>query len=166
MTSTAAYEQAAHRARTIAEVARDRFADGPIRAVILTIAARMDDAARGFDAAALTPASVELFDLAATEVFMAEEEAIGCPAARFPDVFGNYILAPVDGRKLPMPEPLYPLDPEHAVRETDLRNRLEQLHADTAQQADHPAQWLRSVLTAWQKHMRLADSVRAHNGRP
>lgn len=71
MTSTAAYRQAAQRARTIAYVARDRFADGPIRAAILTIAASMDEAARELDAAAIT-APAEVPDSAASEVFMAE----------------------------------------------------------------------------------------------
>jgi hypothetical protein len=165
VTSTAAYRQAAQRARTIAEIARDRFADGPIRAAILTIAASMDEAARELDAAAIT-APAEVPDSAAMEVFMAEQYAVDCPAARFPALMGEYVLAPIGGRTLPAFDALRPLDAAHAVRETDLVNRLEQLHADTAWQADYPDQWLRTVLMVWQKHMRLADEVRVHNGRP
>lgn len=89
-----------------------------------------------------------------------------CPAARFPALMGEYVLAPLGGRTLPMPEELRPLDPAHALRETDLRHRLEQLHADTELQADDPDTWLRTVLMVWQKHMRLTGEVRVHNGRP
>ncbi|MFF4902189.1 hypothetical protein [Streptomyces sp. NPDC001068] len=165
MTSTAAYLQAAQRARTIAYVARDRFADGQIRAAILAIAACLDEAARELDAAATT-APAQVPDSAASEVFMAEQHAVDCPRTRFPALLGEYVLAPLGGRTLPMPEPLRPLDAERAARETDLVNRLEQLHADTEMQADAPDTWLRTVLMVWQKHMRLADEVLATNGRP
>jgi hypothetical protein len=163
-TITSPYAQAAHRARIIAETARDRFADGSIRMAILTIAAHLDAAADHF--AAVPPGTQGLPTEATEELFRAEQAAVDCPATRFPPELGEYVLAPLVDRPLPMPAPLRPLDPAHTLRETDIRNRLVQLHADTAAQFGRPAQWLGSVLRTWQKHMRLADEVRVHNGRP
>lgn len=163
-TITTPCTQAAHRARIIAEVARDRFADGTIRVALLTIAAHLDAAADLF--AAVPPGTQGLPTEATEELFRAEQAAVDCPATRFPPEFGEYVLAPLVERPLPMPALLHPLDPTQALRETDLRNRLAQLHADTEAQAERPAQWLGSALRTWQQHMRLADSVRARNTRP
>ncbi|MEU6462207.1 hypothetical protein [Streptomyces sp. NPDC046976] len=159
------HANAAQRARTIAYVARNRYADGPIRAALLTIADHMDRAATHFDA--VHPGAHEGLPTEATEeLFLSEQVAVDCPATRFPAELGEYVLALLVGRALPMPAPLHPADPQRALRETEIRNRLVQLHDDTASQWARPEEWMRSVLTTWQKHMRLADEVRAHNARP
>ncbi|WP_330342624.1 hypothetical protein [Streptomyces sp. NBC_00557] len=164
-TFTTPHAQAAQRARTIAEIARDRFADGPIRAALLAIAAHMDRAADHLETM-LPGADKALPTQAAEQLSNAEHIAAKHPAARFPAELGAYVLAPLAVRALPLPAPLHPVTPRLALRETDLRNRLIQLHEDDDHQEDYPEEWLRSVFTTWQKFMRLADEVRVDNLRP
>ncbi|MFI5990355.1 hypothetical protein ACIBAC_00675 [Streptomyces sp. NPDC051362] len=154
----AAYAQAVQQARTIAEIARDRYADGVIRSALLTIAAHLDMAAVHLADDALMEATEALIS--------AEQVIVEHPMTRFPALLGEYVLAPLEGRPFPMPHPLRTSRPEDAMRDTDVRNRLAQLHADPTGPTERPEQWLRAVLNTWQKHLRLVDSVRAMNARP
>ncbi|MFE5923159.1 hypothetical protein [Streptomyces sp. NPDC056468] len=100
------------------------------------------------------------------ELYIADTLAYNHPATRFPGDFTEYVKAPVTGRTLPFPDPLNPLADWLAVRETDLRNRLEQLHADTAHADNDVAEWLTAVFTVWRDWMKLAGEVRVDNERP
>ncbi|MGW2421494.1 hypothetical protein ACWC0C_19970 [Streptomyces sp. NPDC001709] len=160
---------AAQRARVIAEIARDRYTtDHAIRTALLAIAERLDAAAREFDAVPPN-AGAELPTEATEALFMAEQIAVDHPAARFPAELGEYVLMPLVDRPLPLPARLNPADPEFAdfaQRETDLVHELHLLHADEPHQFERTDDWLRQVFKVWQKHLRLADEVRVHNGRP
>lgn len=159
------YTQAANRARITAAVARDRYAGPETMAVLHRIAEHLEAAAGHLDAHE-PGAFVDLPFEASEELWKADWLAEEHPATRFPVAFTNYVLEPLSGRPLPFPEPLNPVTDRFALRETDLRNRLAQLHADGELMAEQPDEWLRTVLTVWRDWMRLADEVRVDNGRP
>ncbi|MFJ4084962.1 hypothetical protein ACIP2Z_39215 [Streptomyces iakyrus] len=174
MSTTAApfvgqYAQAAQRARTVAEIARDRFtADDNVRAALYTIAARLDAAAREFDA--VPPGAYEELPTEATEeLFMAEQIAVEHPAALFPAELGEYVLVPLVDRELPFPRRLNPVNPgfaKFAQRETEQAHALHLLHADGPHQWERTEDWLHQVFKVWEKHLRLEAEVRVDNGRP
>ncbi|MFI7415284.1 hypothetical protein ACIBU0_42290 [Streptomyces sp. NPDC049627] len=174
MSTTAApfvgqYEQAAQRARTVAEIARDRFTTDPrIRAALLAIAERLDAAAREF--AAVPPgAYTELPTEATEELFMAEQIAVENPAARFPAELGEYVLVPLVDRELPFPRRLNPVNPEFAQfaqREAEQAHALHLLHNDGPHQWERTDDWLRQVFKVWEKHLRLEAEIAVDNARP
>ncbi|MGW0334297.1 hypothetical protein ACWD0J_20920 [Streptomyces sp. NPDC003011] len=161
--------QAAHRARVVAEIARDRWADpATMTALRITMAGHLDAAAAHFDA--VPTGYDEGVPTAATEeLFRAEQIAVERPAGRFPAELGEYILAPLVDRDLPFPARLDPVRPEFedfAQRETDLVHALHVLHADDEHQRERTEDWLRQVFAVWQAHARLAGEVRVDNARP
>lgn len=158
-TFAAQYAQAVQRARTIAAIARDRFAGQDTMAVLDRIARHLDDAAQFLDAHEAGPV-IDLPIEACEALWEADTLAEQHPQARFPVDFTNYVLAPLSGRPLPFPEPLNPVTDEFAVRETDLTNRLRQLHDDGELMTEQPDEWLRTVLTVWRDWMRLSGEVR------
>ncbi|MGW0191146.1 hypothetical protein ACWDV7_36210 [Streptomyces sp. NPDC003362] len=157
---------AAQRARTIADIARNRYTTDPaIRAALLAIAGHLDTAAHEFDA--VPPGTRSKIPNEATEpLFLAEQIAVDHPATRFPAVLGEDVLVPLVDRDLPLPARLNPTDSKFARREADLLHVLLALHADGPHQFQRTDDWLRQVFTVWQQHMRLADEVRIHNSRP
>ncbi|QOV40224.1 hypothetical protein IM697_18555 [Streptomyces ferrugineus] len=173
MTTTAPfldqYRQTAQRARVVAEIARDRYTtEDSIRAALAGIAARLDAAAREFEA--VPPGAYEELPTEATEeLFMAEQIAVDHPAALFPAELGEYVLVPLVDRELPFPRPLNPARPEFAKfaqREAVQAHALHLLHADGTHQWERTDDWLRQVFKVWEKHLRLAAEVRVDNGRP
>lgn len=174
MSTTAApfvgqYEQAAQRARTVAQIARDRFTTDPgIRAALYAIADRLDAAAREFDA--VPPGAYEHLPSEATEeLFMAEQIAVDHPAARFPAELGEYVLVPLVDRELPFPRRLNPVNPkfaQFAQRETDQAHALHLLHDDGPHQWERTDDWLVQVFKVWEKHLRLEAEIAVDNGRP
>ncbi|MER7952027.1 hypothetical protein ABTY59_32015 [Streptomyces sp. NPDC096079] len=159
------YAQAAQRARVIAETALDRFAGPGTIQVLVRISGLLEAAALFLDDE--QPGPYVSVPVEATEaLWKADTLAEEHPDTRFPEGFTNYVLHALTGRPLPFPAPLHPVSDRMVLREIDLRNRLSQLHADTEQQAARPDEWLRAVLTTWQKHMRLATEVRVDNARP
>lgn len=163
------YRQAAQRARVVAQIARDRFADNPvIRAALVAIAQRLDHAAREFEA--VPPGAYEELPTEATEeLFRTEQIAVDNPAVRFPADLGEYVLVPLVDRELPFPGRLDPVNPEFAdfaQRETDLVHALHRLHADGDHQWERTDDWLRQVFRVWEKHLRLAGEVHFDNARP
>ncbi|MET9776224.1 hypothetical protein ABZ023_18520 [Streptomyces sp. NPDC006367] len=165
MSTTTPHALAAQRARVIAQIARDRYAPPATRPVLETIAGYLDTAAHHLETD--TPGALVSVPVEATEaLWHADRLAEEHPATRFPTDFTNYVLHQLTGRPLPTPEPLNPTRPALAEREQSLTWRLRSLHADTATQAQHPAEWLYSALGLWQRLMRLADEVRVDNARP
>ncbi|MEU2969017.1 hypothetical protein ABZ687_29070 [Streptomyces ardesiacus] len=156
---------AAHRARVIAEIARDRFAPPAAFAALQGMAALLDVAAAHFDA--VPPNAPRELPTEATEaLFLAEQVAVDHPAARFPAELGEYVLAPLVNRPLPLPAPLKPRDTgRFAQREADLIHALHLLHADGTHQQERPADWLRQVFTVWRDWMRLEGEIREDNAR-
>ncbi|MCG8971825.1 hypothetical protein [Streptomyces sp. CL12-4] len=164
-TTATPHAQAGQRARVIAEIARDRFAPPATLPILQTIAAHLETAAHYLETD--TPGDLSSITVEVTEaLWLADMLAEDNPATRFPVDFTNYVLHQLTGRPLPFPAPLNPLSSTLAEREASVTGRLQHLHDDTTAQANHPAEWLRAVLALWQKHMRLADEVRADNGRP
>ncbi|MDV6291363.1 hypothetical protein R2F25_38780 [Streptomyces sp. UP1A-1] len=156
---------AAHRARVIAEIARDRFAPPATLAAMRDMAALLDVAAAHFDA--VPPNAPRELPTEATEaLFRAEQVAVDHPASRFPAELGEYVLSPLVCRDLPMPAPLKPRDTgRFARREADLVHALHLLHADYTHQRERPADWLRQVFAVWRDWMRLEAEVREDNAR-
>ncbi|MFF9901310.1 hypothetical protein [Streptomyces longispororuber] len=162
------YTHAARRARTLAEVALDRYTTDPgIRDALVRIALHLDGAAYALEA--VTPGADESSYTDATEeLFHAEQIAVENPAARLPAELSSYVLAPLVDRALPLPAPLHPKSPDFADftrREADLAHALHLLHSDHEHQAQRTDDWLRQVCKVWQQHTRLADEVRADNAR-
>jgi hypothetical protein len=173
------YDHAAQRARGIAGIARDRFADGSIRTALLRIAAHLEAAAAHLEAAAarLDAAAAggdavppggyeELPSAAGRELFLAEQVAVDHPATRFPAELGQYVLNVLTGRPLPFPHRLRPLHHPFVKREAVLLHALHLLHQDTAMMTEAPDEWLRQVFTVWQQHARMTDEIRADRARP
>lgn len=159
------YAQAAQRARVIADIARDRYAGPDTMTILVRIAGFLSSAALFLDDE--KPGPVVTVPTEATEaLWRADTLAEQHTQTRFPEGFTTYVLHPLTGRPLPFPAPLHPVSPALTLRETDTRNRLAQLHADTEQQTERPDEWLRAVMTTWQKHMRLADEIHVDNARP
>ncbi|SEE82884.1 hypothetical protein SAMN05216483_6685 [Streptomyces sp. 2131.1] len=163
------YAQAGQRARTVAEIARDRFTTDPnIRAALYGIAERLDAAAREFDA--VPPGAYEHLPLEATEeLFMAEQIAVEHPAARFPADLGEYVLVPLVDRELPLPHRLNPVNPgfeEFGRREAEQAHALHLLHDDGPHQWERTDDWLRQVFKVWEKRLRLEAEVHVDNARP
>lgn len=164
------HRTAADRARVIAAVARDRFAPPQTLRILSEIARHLSAAADDF--ATYTPSTIpgltghDLPIEAVGELWIAGVLAEDNPAARFPADFTEYVTAPLTGRPLPFPDPLRPVNDRLAARERDLRNRLEQLHADTAHATESVEQWMTAVLKVWRDWMRLADEVGVDNARP
>jgi hypothetical protein len=169
MDATSPYREAADRARVIAAVARDRFGPPETLRILGDIARHLSAAADHF--AAYTPSATpglaghDFPAEAAGELWIAETLAYDHPAARFPMEFTQYVKAPFTGL-MPFPDPLNPLSDRFAQQETELRNRLEQLHADTARATEDVVQWLTEILTVWRDWMRLAEVVRVDNNQP
>ncbi|NML55099.1 hypothetical protein HHL19_35780 [Streptomyces sp. R302] len=164
-TPHALHGEAAERARIIAATARSRYADPTTMTVLLRIAGLLDIAALALDAEQPRPyisVPTEVTEALWKADTLAEEH----PQTRFPADFTNYVLQPLTGRPLPFPDPMNPFSPPLALRELNLRNRLTQLHDDTAHQAERLAGWLAQVLLTWRDLMRLADEVRIDNARP
>lgn len=165
------YRAATDRARVIAKVARDRFADPETMRVL-------GDVARHLTAAADSLATYEPSTLpglaghdvpieAWGELFIVETLASDHPATRFPAEITEYVKAPLGiDRPLPFPAPLNPVSARSSKQETELRGELEQLHQDTARADTDVDGWMTDVCTVWRKWMRLAAEVRADNGRP
>ncbi len=161
--------QAAHRARVVAEIARDRWADpATMTALRITMAGHLDAAAAHFDAVPV--GCDEGVPTAATEeLFRAEQIAVEHPTGHFPAELGEYVLAPLVDRELPFPARLDPVRPEFedfAQRETDLAHALHLLHADDEHQRERTDDWLRQVFAVWRQWLSLAGEVRVDNARP
>ncbi|MFI9771868.1 hypothetical protein ACIHJG_34140 [Streptomyces sp. NPDC052415] len=164
MSTTNQFQQAAHYARVIAAIARDRPVPPATLSSLHVIANQLDNAANFLDTDA--PGPLSSLPIAATEaLWLAELFAEDNPATRLPTDFTNYVLHRITGRPLPFPEPMFPLSDRLALQEVELTNRLQYLHDDTDMQVAHPDEWLRAVLSLWQKLLRLAEAVREDNSR-
>ncbi|GAA2439278.1 hypothetical protein [Streptomyces glaucus] len=163
------YAAAAERARILAQIARDRFAPPETLRVLGDIARHLDAAADTL--AAYKPSTIpglaghDVPSEAWEELFIADTLALDHPATRFPTDFTDYVKQPITGRRLPFPDPLNPLADWLAERETALRDRLEQLHADTARADADAAGWLTDVFTALRDWMKLAGEIAEDNRR-
>ncbi|MEU1592722.1 hypothetical protein ABZ468_07645 [Streptomyces sp. NPDC005708] len=165
-TFTDQYTEAATRAGVIARVARDRFAGPATMAALDTIARHLDAAAAHLQA--VPPGAYDTLPAqVCAELDAAETLAAQHPGARLPEGFTHYVLEVLDeSRTVPFPAPLNPSNARDALQETDLRNRLWQLHDDQELMLEAPNTWLETVLTVWRDWERLAAAVRVDNGRP
>ncbi|MGC5042428.1 hypothetical protein ACLQ16_03825 [Streptomyces albidoflavus] len=165
MTTTAHPLQiaAATRARTAANVARDRFTAPNTMRALQFIAAHLDAAATACDA----------YDGTSNAPFMemwrcladARELITMHPDSRLPDTVIDYITAPLTAAPLPTLPRLLPAREQHAAEESVLRAELAQLHADTAAADADTERWFRAVLTTLAKWKRLEGSVTVDNAR-
>ncbi|MEU0002621.1 hypothetical protein ABZ069_37605 [Streptomyces microflavus] len=157
-------EEAALRARVIAEVARDRFAPPKAIDTLLWIAGILDCVAADIldgpsETHGVAPKALE-------GLCSAEALALAHPAARFAPGFTLYVLSPLFGTPLPIPAPLRPVTRRLARREANILHRIVALNADREQSAKHPEEWLRLVMAAWREWVSLAGGVELDNARP
>ncbi|MFD5856117.1 hypothetical protein [Streptomyces chartreusis] len=167
---TSTFRAATDRARVLAQIARDRFADPATMRILGDIARHLSAAADAL--ANYTPSTTpglaghDVPSEAWEELFIADTLAYDHPATRFPGDFTDYVKQPITDRPLPFPDPLNPLADSLAKRETALRDRLEQLHAATARPDVDVAGWLTDVMTVWRDWMKLAGEIALDNERP
>ncbi|MFG3263039.1 hypothetical protein [Streptomyces bobili] len=130
---------AAHRANTIATIARTRAAsparvpNAEGRAALLEIAALLETAAHSlqteepgtWDGIVIT----NTMDWDASHALRtADEIAAAHPAIGFPPLFSQYVTAPVYGNEVDLPPSLLPGGPVLIAREGDLFARLHAIH--------------------------------------
>ncbi|MFJ2225619.1 hypothetical protein ACIOFY_36955 [Streptomyces anulatus] len=161
----ARYATASARARVIADIARDRWTTPETMPVLRRIAEHLDAAAEHLDAHTPGP-FVDLPIEACEALWEADTLAERHPHTRFALDFTNYVLAPLSGRTLPLPDPLRPVSPGLARQEATLVHTIVALHADKERQAEQPTEWLREVMNAWCNWVRLSSAVRLDNARP
>ncbi|WP_030780729.1 hypothetical protein [Streptomyces sp. NRRL S-920] len=155
---------AATRARTAANVARDRFAGPDTIRALQPIAMHFDAAATACDA----------YDGTTNEPFIQMWRSLAAaldlitahPVCRFPETVVEYITAPLTTVPLPTLPRLLPVSEQHTAEETALRAELTRLHADTAAADADPERWFRAVLNILAKWKRLEGAVRVDNSRP
>ncbi|MFN1193304.1 hypothetical protein ACK03K_34135 [[Kitasatospora] papulosa] len=172
-------QAAAHRARTIAAIARTRVASpAPIpdptgRAALLEIADRLDIAAYSFETD--EPGSLDGITITNTvpvDAYLALSEAETIaednPTSGFPPEFGEYVTAPVYGKAVSLPPSLLPGGPVLIAQEGDLFARLLVLHAELAASTapESIAGLLELVFRLLWKHAQLADSIAVDRNRP
>ncbi|MGW3308241.1 hypothetical protein ACWDG9_16830 [Streptomyces sp. NPDC001073] len=170
---------AAHRARTIATIARrsaDSTAPIPLHAhriALLTIAGHLDIAAHSFET---EPPSViggvtvsnESPVGARLALADAEREAVANPGTGFPPQFGQYVTQPLCGNDVSLPPSFLPSRPAQIAEEADLLGRLLAVHAalpfiNVEEVTDA---LLVAAFTLHWKHAQLADVIRADSARP
>ncbi|MFD3514845.1 hypothetical protein [Streptomyces sp. NPDC058657] len=152
------------RARTAANVARDRFAAPETMRALQFIAAHFDAAAAAcdaYDGTSNAPA-LEMWRCLSD----ARELITLHPDSRLPVTVIDYITAPGTGAPLPKLPRLLPVSERHATEETALRAELARLHNDTAAADTDTERWFRAVLAILAKWKRLEGVVRVDNARP
>lgn len=155
---------AATRARTAANIARDRFAAPETMTALQFIAAHFDAAATACDA----------YDGTTNAPFMEMWKALADarelinmhPDSRLPDTVIDYITAPLTAAPLPTLPRLLPPSERDTAEETGLRAELAQLHADTTAADTDTEQWFRAVLATLAKWKRLEGAVNVDSRRP
>lgn len=168
MTRTTPAEAAAHRARIIAAIARDRFAPPASLTALRFIAAHLDQADSAFERSRADASGIDSLTVAADVLDDARQLAALHPATRLPVTFTEYVTAPLTGDALPMPDPLNPASTVYAMQEAELRAALEGAHRELRADASEAAvdAWLPTALHLHRDLMMLADLVRADNSRP
>ncbi|MGG7574164.1 hypothetical protein [Streptomyces sirii] len=166
MTTTAHPLQtvAATRARTAANVARERFAAPATITALRFIAAHFDAAATACDA----------YDGTTNAPFMemwrsladARELIVLHPDCRLPDTVIDYITAPLTAAPLPALPRLLPPNEWDAAEEAALRTQLDGLHADIETADADTDRWFRTVLAVLAKWKRLEGAVNVDSRRP
>ncbi|MDI3409285.1 hypothetical protein [Streptomyces cavernicola] len=166
MTATAHPLQivAATRARTAANVARDRFAAPETMSALQFIAAHFDAAATACDA----------YDGTTNAPFMemwraladARELITRHKDSRLPAEVIEYVTAPLTASPLPTLPRLLPPSERDAAEEATLRAELDRLHADTEAADADTESWFRAVLAVLAKWKRLEGAVDVDNRRP
>ncbi|MFC7887236.1 hypothetical protein ACFUVV_35870 [Streptomyces sp. NPDC057376] len=184
MSATPHARAAAHRARTIAAVARTRFAnprailnaDG--RAALLEIAALLDAAALSLETA--EPGTWDGVVITNTvdwdtshALRSADTVAAANPAIGFPPRFTQYVTAPVFGNDVDLPPSVLPsggAGPALIAQEGDLFARLHAVHGHLRlkplSRDGVTVGYLKAALALHWKHARLAESVAADAARP
>ncbi|MGY5009923.1 hypothetical protein ACWCY6_17840 [Streptomyces sp. 900105755] len=167
----------AHRAATIATIARTRAASpAPIpnaegRAALMKIADLLDAAADAFRSS--TPAVIDgitMNEIPADAWFAltdAENIAANTPAAGFPVTLGQYVTR---RQNIDLPPSLLPGGPVLIAKEGDLFARLLALHGHhltaTTTTEESTAAALEAAFTLHWKHARLAESEALKTDRP
>ncbi|MDX2554723.1 hypothetical protein [Streptomyces stelliscabiei] len=178
MPATPSALAAAHRARTIAAIARNRAENSaPVpnaedRTALLDIAALMDTAVHSleteepgtWDGIVIT----NTIDWDASHALRtADEIAAAHPAIGFPPRFSQYVTAPVFGNEIDLPTSLLPGGPVLIAKEGDLFARLLALHGhylaapNGPEDAESIKAALKAAFTLHWKHALLAQSIAA-----
>ncbi|MFF4543688.1 hypothetical protein ACFY1J_05485 [Streptomyces sp. NPDC001406] len=174
---------AAHRARTIAAIARTRATSTTVvlddtgRAALTQIAELLDTAAHSLETE--EPSTVDGIVITNTmdwdasyALITACHIAAANPAIGFPPHFTQYVTAPVFGNDIELPPSLLPGGPVLIAQEGDLFARLLALHghylAITVPQEDPESitAALEAAFTLHWKHARLAEAVAVDAARP
>ncbi|MFC9280905.1 hypothetical protein [Streptomyces collinus] len=174
---------AAHRARTIARIARTRATSTAVvladtgRAALLEIAALLDTAAHSLETEepdawdGITVTNTIDWD-ASHALRTADEIAADNPAIGFPPRFTQYVTVPVFGNAIELPPSLLPGGPVLIAQEGDLFARLLALHGhylavrNAQENRDVIADALEAAFTLHAKHARLAETVAVDAARP
>lgn len=174
---------AAHRARTIATIARTRAISTTVvldekgRAALALIADLLDTAAHSlateepgnWDGIVIT----NTIDFDASHALLtANTVAIDNPGIGFPPHFTQYVTVPVFGNEIELPPSLLPGGPVLIAQEGDLFARLLALHGhylaitDAQENRENTTAALEAAFTLHWKHARLAEAVAADAARP
>ncbi|MGA5127791.1 hypothetical protein ACPCAG_31375 [Streptomyces pseudogriseolus] len=174
---------AAHRARTIAAIARTRATSlafplsAENRVFAQWISTLLTDAADALETTeALTMDGFTVRNTidshAAYCLHRADEIAADVPAIGFPPLLTRYVTVPVFGNAIPLPASLLPGGVKLVAQEGDLFARLLALHgnylavADAEEDRETTAAALEAAFTLHWKHAQLAESAAADAGRP
>ncbi|WP_108934577.1 hypothetical protein [Streptomyces ardesiacus] len=180
MSATPNARAAAHRARTIAAIARTRATstgivlDAENRAFAQWISTLLTDAADALEAE--EPAVMDGIVIRNTIdsharycLDLADEIAAAHPAVGFPPRLSQYVTVPVFGNGIDLPPSLLPGGPVLIAKEGDLFARLLALHAllETASTTEEvTTAALESAFAFHWKHARLAESEAVAANRP
>ncbi|MFI1201682.1 hypothetical protein ACH4VR_19885 [Streptomyces sp. NPDC020883] len=155
---------AAHRAHTLANLARGRAPLHPARDALLAIADLLDIAALSFQTEPPTYFNgIAVTNTVPADAWLAltdaEYKAVDNPRTGFPAAFGQYVTQPVFGNALKLPDRTDPVSPALADKETQLLAALRLVHDQlaTATTPDLVAVMLEAALILHSKLARLAD---------